>query len=141
MTFDRQARHRARKALCQALYQWHMNPSEVALLRDQFTDNPVYARMDQGYFVELLEGVLAEVEALDAAIAPRIDRPFEQLTATELAILRLGAYELTYRLELPFKVVIKEAIFLAEAYGATDASKFINGVLDALAKELRAGEA
>ena len=97
--------------------------------------------VDREYFEELLRGCIKSKPDLDASITPFIDRPLEQLDPVEAAILMIGIYELRSRLDVPYRVVINEAVDLAKRFGATDAHKYVNAVLDRAAKELRTAEA
>lgn len=97
-------------------------------------------RSDTQYFHELLTGIEQNRDELDKKITTYLDRSIEELDAIELAILRMGAFELIYRIDIPFKVVINEHIELAKSFGATESHKYVNSVLDKLAKDNRPGE-
>ena len=97
-------------------------------------------RADPEYFDELLRGVIAQAADLQAALAPHLDRPLSQLDPVENAILLVGAYELIYKPEVPWKVVVNESVNLAKTFGAEEGFKFVNGVLDKLARVARAAE-
>ena len=88
----------------------------------------------------MLRGALSRHDELEALIAPHLDRPMDELSPVEFAVLLLGAFELAQHLEVPYKVVINEAVELAKTFGGTDGHKFVNGVLDKLAPQLRAPE-
>ena len=129
-------RRRARRLLLQALYQWQIADGEILDIIKQFRDeNP--GKMDWEYFEEVLTGIPNEVANLEARIAPLLDRDTKSLDPIERALLYLGTYELTHRLDVPYRVVINEAVELAKMFGATESHKYINGVLDKLAPELR----
>lgn len=129
-------RRRARRLLLQALYQWQIADGEILDIIKQFRDeNP--GKMDWEYFEEVLTAIPSEVATLDARIAPLLDRDTKSLDPIERALLYLGTYELTHRLDVPYRVVINEAVELAKMFGATESHKYINGVLDKLAPELR----
>lgn len=129
-------RRRARRLLLQALYQWQIAGGEILDIITQFRDeNP--GKMDWEYFEEVLTAIPNEVAALDARIVPLLDRAMKSLDPIERALLYLGTYELTHRLDVPFRVVINEAVELAKMFGATESHKYINGVLDKLAPALR----
>jgi len=130
----------ARSLAMQALYQWHMAGQSLNEIEAQFRVDNDFAGVDGAYFHELLHGVPANKAELDEALAPCLAIPQEDLDPVELAILRLSAYELLKRVDVPYKVVINEGIELAKVYGATDGHKFVNGVLDKLAPRLRAAE-
>jgi len=134
------ARSLARRLALQALYQWQMTAQTSAELLNQYAQDEGYPEVDAEYFVELLRGVTAQAEALDATLGTRIDRPVGQLDPIEHAILLIGVYELTQRLETPYRVVINEGVELAKKFGATDGHKFVNAVLDRAARDLRSAE-
>jgi N utilization substance protein B len=126
----------------QALYQWLVNETSAEQLLRQFAEQPEgLGRADPDYFAELLRGIMDVRVELIAAITPYLDRPVEQLDPVEHAVLLLGAYELKYKPEVPWKVVVNEAVGLAKVFGAEDGYKFINGVLDKLARTSRPAEA
>jgi transcription antitermination protein NusB len=134
------ARSMARKLVMQALYQWQMTSHEANDISRQFVEGEEFGGADREYFDELLRGCIQGKEQIDAAITPFIDRPLEQLDPVETAILMIGMYELRSRIDVPFKVVINEAVDLAKRFGATDAHKYVNAVLDRAAREIRAAE-
>ena len=134
------ARRRARRCAVQALYQWQVGGNDLNDIEAQFRAEPDNRKADLDYFHELLHRVPAQVEALDAQLAPYLDRPIAEVDPVERAILRLGAYELAECLDVPYRVVINEAVDLAKTYGAEQGHKFINGVLDKLARVLRSVE-
>jgi N utilization substance protein B len=131
------ARRRSRRALLQAVYQWQMTQNETAAIERDLAEEGALKKADREFFKELLRGVAFGTEELDALLAPALDRKVEELDKVELALLRLGAYELKHRIDVPFRVVIDEYVELAKVYGAEDSFKYINGVLDRLAQELR----
>ncbi len=133
-------RSRARRRAVQALYQWQLTAQSVKEIEAQFEREQDLRETDLGYFRDLLRGVVREREALDAALAPHLHRPIEQVDPVERAILRLGAYELRARPDVPYRVVIDEAVGLARVFGAEDGHRFVNAVLDKLIPELRAAE-
>ena len=130
-------RSSAREKAMQALYQWTISGSELSDIEVQFHAEQNMAKVDLDYFHELLHGVPAQLAEIDAMLAPFMSRQDEMLDHVEQAILRLSAWELRNRLDVPYQVVIKEAIHLARAFGAAQSHKFINGVLDKLARECR----
>ena len=130
----------ARKLVMQALYQWQMTGHEANDLSKQFVESEEFGGADREYFNELLRGCIKGKEHIDAGIAPFIDRPLEQLDPVETAILMMGMYELQSRIDVPYRVVINEAVDLAKRFGATDAHKYVNAVLDRAAKEVRSAE-
>ncbi len=132
-------RHKARRMILQALYQWQMAGAPVNEIQAEFLTY-YQGKIDRDYFREVFAAVVAEVDALDERIRPLLDRELKALDPVELSLLRMGIYELSARLDVPYKVVINESIELARDFGATDSHKYINGILDRAAKELRAVE-
>lgn len=131
---------RARKIALQALYQWHISQSEIYDIEAQFHVANDMNKIDAAYFHRLLQGVVNEITALDEAIAPLLDRPLLSLNHIELAALRLGTFELLFCPEIPYRVVIDEAVSLTKAFGAHDGYRYVNGVLNNLAKQVRTDE-
>lgn len=134
------ARRRSRRALLQAVYQWQMTGAETAAIERDLAEEGALKKADREFFRELLRGVVFGTEELDALLAPALDRRVEELDKVELALLRLGAFELKHRFDVPFRVVIDEYVELAKAYGAEESFRYVNGVLDRLAQDLRALE-
>ena len=134
------ARTVARKLALQALYRWQLNACAWQDLVQEFADDPDMPRADGEYFRALVAGICDERAALDAALEPLLDRKPAQLDPIEHALLLIGSYELRHRLEVPYRVVINEAVGLARRFGATDGHKFVNGVLDRAARLWRAAE-
>jgi N utilization substance protein B len=134
------ARSIARKLAMQALYQWQMTQQSAAEIQRQFLESEDSAGVDAEHFSELLRGCIDGQQEIAALLTRVIDRPLEQLDPVEAAILMIGAYELQHRLDIPYRVVINEAVDLCKRFGATDAHKYINAVLDRVARELRAAE-
>lgn len=130
-------RKKARKLAMQALYQWHMNDTAISDLEVQFRSESDMKKVDLEYFSEMIHGIPKEKAKLDERLDAKLDRSIKTLTPVELTILRLGVYELIHRLDVPYKVVINEAVELAKIFGATDGHKFVNGVLDKIALEER----
>lgn len=133
-------RHRARELALQSIYQWRLSGSDLAQLEQQTSEEKSTGRYDKELYSKLLRGVLAQHAGLEAALAPHLDRRVDELSPIELGVLLLGAYELTGMPEVPYRVIINEAIELAKTYGGTDGHKFVNGVLDKLAAQVRAAE-
>lgn len=132
------ARRKARRLAIQAVYSWQLSANSVSDIEAEFlTENDV-SKVDVEYFQDLLRGVASQYQTLDQALAPFTDRPFADLDQIERAILRVSAYELKARLDVPYKVVMNEAIELAKAFGADDSHRFVNGVLDKAIDTLRA---
>lgn len=124
----------------QAIYQWQMSQNPLQQIEQQFRSEYDFSQVDLEFFQELLHRIPAQLGELDALITPHIDRTINELTPIELALLRIGAYELAHRIDVPFKVAINEAVSLAKKFGAAESHKYINGVLDNIAKQTRAVE-
>lgn len=132
-------RRKARRVILQAVYQWLItqdNPKDIAKQYREETEGKV----DWHYFGEIFVEIPAQSEILDQHLVPVIDRELASLDPIEKALLYLGTYELAFRIDVPYRVVINECVELAKVFGATDGHKYINGVLDKLAKTLRAIE-
>ena len=134
------ARSLSRKLAMQALYQWQLTGQGAAELRNQYAGEEGFGDADAEYFRELLNGVTEGAAALDETLGGLIDRPVGQLDPVERAVLLIGLYELGQRLDVPYRVVINEGVELAKKFGGTDGHKYINGVLDKLAQDVRAVE-
>jgi N utilization substance protein B len=134
------ARAVARKLAMQALYQWQLNPLLWQDLCLQFRGDAEMARADRDYFEELIRGVLEHASAIDTELALALDRPTQNLDPTEHAILLIGGFELMHRPDVPFRVVITEAVGLAKRFGATGGQKYVNAVLDKTARHVRSEE-
>lgn len=124
----------------QALYQWQMTQHPAEVLREQYQQQEDFAAIDTEYFDELIGQCIARHEELDALILPYLDRPIAQLDPVEHSILMLAMYELTSRLDVPYRVVISEAVALTKRFGATDGHKYVNAIVDRAARTQRSGE-
>ena len=133
-------RRGARELALQALYSMHMNGASAVEVQAQFLADQDFKNADKRMFGQLLRGVAAQTESLDSMIEQHLDRKLTELDPIELAVLRLGAFELTDSVAVPFRVVINECIELGKVFGATDGHKYVNGILDKLAIEHRAVE-
>ncbi len=133
-------RSRARRLAMQALYQWHVNPETVSELKRQYMEKREYADADPDYFDELLSKALKDVEANHACITSHADRDVSQLDPLEMSIIMVALTEMRHRIDVPYKVVINEAVELAQRFGATDGHKYVNAILDRAAAELRVHE-
>lgn len=131
------ARRRAREIALQALYAWKVGGDD-ALAQAETLEG--WVRCDQKFATELVAEVVLKNKDLEKLIVPHLDRSLASLSPVERVILLIGVYELSARPETPFKVVLNEAVDLGRSFGGTDGHKFINGVLEKLALELRAGE-
>lgn len=133
-------RRRARELALQGLYQRQLAGNADDVIAGDLTASGGHLHADQAYFRELWTGITSEYDALLVLIAPRLDRKVALLAPVERALLVIGAWELLRRPDIPFRAVIDEAVELAKTYGGTDAYKYVNGVLDKLAPELRGQE-
>jgi len=133
-------RKKARRYAIQGIYQWQLSGNAIADIELQFLETINQAKVDVTYFRDILVNTLNSVAQLDELLKPYMDRKLEEVNPVELAVLRLGCYELKRRLDVPYKVVINEALELSKTFGATDGHKFVNGVLDKLARQLRPQE-
>ncbi len=131
------ARKWARRAAIQALYQWQLSDLSLNEIEKQFRDEQDMRKVDMEYFSELLHKVPASLDELDKALVPYLDRGIEEVDPIERAILRLGTYELKSRIDIPYKVVISEGVHLAKTFGSAESHKYINGILDKVARQLR----
>ncbi len=138
---QRSSRRRAREFVVQGLYQWRISGESRALeIESHLAAEADFARADRKLFQSLLGGVLRDQNVLIEVLSPHIDRPFNELSPVESCILLLAAFELTSHPETPYRVIINEAIELAKTFGGTDGHKYVNGVLDKLAANVRAAE-
>ncbi len=140
MSKKRGNRRLSRELALRALYQWQLTGDDLAHLLVQAETAEEYPDANGEFLKKLLEGVLDQADALNLALAQHLDRPVGQLSPIEHGILLLGAFELSHSLDVPYKVAINEAVNLAKAYGGTDGHKYVNGVLDKLAKAVRRTE-
>jgi N utilization substance protein B len=130
-------RRRSRELALQGMYQWQLSGKEPAMIAAELAESDGFEKSDVAYFRTLLEGAVRNARELEAQITPFLDRRFVELSPIERGILLLSAYELQRELEVPYRVVINEAVELAKVYGGTDGHKYVNGVLDKLAGQLR----
>lgn len=133
-------RRRAREFVVQGLYQWLIGGQDVAAIQVQAEGVAGFDKADSDLYLELLEGVMQHADALRELLQPHISRAWDEISPIERSILLLAACELRDRIETPYRVVINEAIELAKTYGGTDGHRFVNGVLDKLAPQLRSAE-
>jgi transcription antitermination protein NusB len=137
----RSARRRARELAVQGLYEWLLGGGGAAEIESHLEEMDGFAKADRGHFNALLRGTIAQAAALDAVLARHVDRKTTLLSPVEHAVLMIGAYELLNCAEIPYRVAINEAVELAKTFGGTDGHKYVNGVLDKCAADLRPGEA
>jgi len=130
----------ARRCAAQALYQWQLTGQEPTRIATQFLADQDLGKADPDYFRELVTQVPAHVEQIDIALTPFLDRPMLQVDPVERAILRLAGYELTRRPDIASRIVINEAVELAKVFGAEQGHRFVNGVLDKVARATRPAE-
>ena len=132
------ARRKARRLAIQAIYSWQLSKNSISDIEAEFLTDNETSKVDVDYFQDLIRGVAGQASSLDGSLSPFTDRPFAELDQIERAILRVAAYELKVRIDVPYKVVMNEAIELAKAFGADDSHRFVNGVLDKAVDSLRA---
>ena len=137
---NRTPRHRAREFALQGLYQWLLNNEDATTVVNNIRAAHGFEKADADHFAELLYGAIKSSVALREAFAPLIDRGIAELSPIEHGVLLIGAYELKNNLEIPYRVVINEAVELTKSFGGIDGHKYVNGVLDKLAPILRADE-
>lgn len=140
----RSARRRAREFALQGVYAWLLRGDdglqEAGAIDAHIRDDEEFPEADATWFKTLLHGVLKEAPGLRERFEPYIDRPLVELSPIEHGILLIGSYELIHHLEVPYKVAINEAVELAKSFGGTDGFKFVNGVLDKMAADVRPAE-
>lgn len=130
-------KQRARKLVVQALYQWALANDPVFEIEAQFCSIQNMDRVDTAYFSKLLRGVIENLDTIETALLPFLDRPLTSLSIIELAVLRMGAFELFHCPEVPYRVVLDEAVSLAKAFGTQEGHRYVNGVLNNLARSVR----
>ena len=134
------ARRRAREFALQGMYEWLLAGSDAGVVDAHMVEQEGFAQCDTAHFDALLHGCIGEAAALDAALARHVDRPTTELSPVEHGLLLIGAYEVLHCVDVPYKVAINEAVELAKCFGGTDGHKFVNGVLDKAAGDLRPAE-
>lgn len=122
------------------MYQWQIAGASLSAIEREFIEDNEMKKVDSTYFKELLHQVPATLDKLDDEISDNIDRPLSKMTPVELAVLRLGVYELMFRKDVPYRVVVNEAIDLAKRFGASEGHRYVNGVMDKIAHAIRADE-
>jgi N utilization substance protein B len=130
-------RRKARELALQGLYQRQLTGDPVEVIEAQLHEHDEFAKIDDDHFHAMLRGAIRDAANLEARIQPCLDRPLDELSPVERAILLLATYEFVHHIEIPYRVVINEAIELAKGYGGTDGYKYVNGVLDKLAASVR----
>ncbi len=134
------ARRRSRELATQGLYQWLLSGAPAGEIDAQLRGAQGFDKADHEHLDALLNGVIRDSEALSADLTPCLDRPIEQLSPVERAVLLVAAFELKNHIDIPYRVVINEAVELAKTFGGADGYKYVNGVLDKLSVQLRAAE-
>lgn len=133
-------RRRSREFALQGLYQWQLAGTDPVTIAAQLGEAEDFGKSDADYFTKLLDGAIAGAAEMEQLITPLLDRAYKSLSPVERGILLLAGYEFRHCPEVPYRVVINEAIELAKAFGGTDGHKYVNGVLDKMAAQLRAPE-
>jgi N utilization substance protein B len=133
-------RKKARKYAVQGIYQWQLSGNPINDIEFQFLETINSKKVDVVYFQEILVNCLTSITEIDDLLTPNVTRDLSEVNPVELAVLRLACYELKNRIDVPYKVVINEALELTKTFGAEEGHKFVNGVLDKVAKELRPTE-
>lgn len=134
------ARHNARRYALQAMYQWQLAGTPIHEIEAEFLHYHIDKKLDLDYFKELLHGVPRHQHEIDQEMQSFLDRPIHEIDPVELAVLRLAIFELIKRLDVPYRVVINEALELTKKFGSVEGYKFVNGVLDRIAKKNRPAE-
>ena len=134
------ARRRSREIALQGLYEWLVSGADATVIDAHMREQEGFDKADRAHFDALLHGCIAEAADLDAVLAKFVDRKTTELSPVEHAVLMIGAYELKHCVDIPYKVAINEAVELAKSFGGTDGHKYVNGVLDKSAMELRPTE-
>ncbi|MGF6599340.1 transcription antitermination factor NusB [Paraburkholderia sp. BL10I2N1] len=134
------ARRRSRELATQGLYQWLLSGAPAGEIDAQLRGAQGFDKADHEHLDALLHGVIRDSEALSADLTPCLDRPIDQLSPVERAVLLVAAFELKNHIDIPYRVVINEAVELAKTFGGADGYKYVNGVLDKLSVQLRAAE-
>lgn len=134
------ARRRSREFALQGLYEWLIGGSDAGVIDAHMREQDGFAKCDAVHFDALLHGCIADAAALDAVLTRHVDRPTTELSPIEHGILLIGAYELIHSMDVPYRVAINEAVELAKSFGGTDGHKYVNGVLDKAAADLRPAE-
>jgi N utilization substance protein B len=137
---NKSARRRARELALQGLYEWLVGRGELGAIDAHMREQEGFERCDSQHFDALLHGCAREAVALDAVLARHADRKISEMSPVEHGVLLIGAYELAFCVDIPYKVAINEAVELAKTFGGTDGHKYVNGVLDKAAPDWRAQE-
>ena len=131
------ARRRSREFALQGLYEWLISGTDAAAIDAHMREDEAFGKCDSAHFDALLHGCISEASALDELLAAHVDRKTSELSPIEHGTLMIGAYELLHCLEIPYRVVINEGVELAKSFGGTDGHRYVNGVLDKAAAQVR----
>jgi transcription antitermination protein NusB len=134
------ARHNARRYALQAMYQWQISGTPIQDIENEFLSYHIDKPLDLEYFKDLIHGVIKHQPELDLEIQPYLNRSMKEIDPVELGVLRLAVYELLKKPDVPYRVIINEALELTKKFGSIEGHKFVNGVLDKIAKKIRAVE-
>jgi len=134
------AKTKARECAVQALYQWQLTGQNLSIIERQFFEDDRLKNAQKSYFIEMLRSIPKNLDKIDAALVNFVDREVEEIDPVERAILRIGAYELIHKTDVPYRVVINEGVELAKSFGAEGSHKYVNGVLDKVAQVQRKAE-
>jgi len=134
------AKTKARECAVQALYQWQLTGQNLSIIECQFFEDDRLKNAQKSYFIEMLRSIPKNLDKIDAALVNFVDREVEEIDPVERAILRIGAYELIHKTDVPYRVVINEGVELAKSFGAEGSHKYVNGVLDKVAQVQRKAE-
>jgi len=134
---QKSARRRAREIALQGLYEWLISGSDAGVIEAHMREQEGFDKADSAHFDALLHGCITEAADLDGVLARHVDRKTTELSPIEHGVLMIGAYELKHCIDVPYKVAINEAVELAKSFGGTDGHKYVNGVLDKAAADLR----
>jgi len=134
------ARRRSREIALQGLYEWLVSGTDAGVIDAHMREQEGFDKADRAHFDALLHGCIAEASDLDGVLGKFVDRKTTELSPVEHAVLMIGAYELKHCMDIPYKVAINEAVELAKSFGGTDGHKYVNGVLDKSAADLRPQE-
>jgi transcription antitermination factor NusB len=137
---QKSARRRSRELALQGLYQWLVSGSDAGEIEANLREIEGFDKADSAHFDALLHGCIREAADLDAILSRHVDRKTTELSPVEHAVLMIGTYELKHCIDVPYKVAINEAVELAKSFGGTDGHKYVNGVLDKAAVDLRPAE-
>jgi N utilization substance protein B len=134
------ARHNARRYALQAMYQWQIAGTPMAAIEAEFISHHIDKKLDMAYFKELIHGVPEQQAEIDQAMQPYLGRLLQEIDPIELCVVRIAIYELMKRPDVPYRVIINEALELTKKFGSIEGHKFVNGVLDRVAKKIRETE-